>query len=203
MNRPRLVVILALSALPAAAADKAPKLTIEALQGTWASPACESVPDGKGGSMSFKRTFKFAKSTWAIDFSTYGDPACSADKKMVTVDIDGPYKLEKPSAAVPGATEARFLFAHRKATPQSDGAAGWLNSVKACGHGDWKAHATVDIDQTGCAELGAYPKKACEGEFDVIKVDGDQLFFGNRPADGNLCSKDRRPAALGKPVQKG
>lgn len=179
-------------------ADKAPKI-----DGTWASPACESMPDGKGGSMHFKRVFKIAKSGWTLDFSTYGDASCAEASKMVTVDIDGAYELGKPSAKVSGGTEARFFFAHRKATAKSDGAAGWLNSVQACGKSDWKAGQAVDIDASGCPQLGAYPKKMCAGEFDVVKRDGDDLYFGNRPADGNLCSQDRRPSELGAPVHRG
>jgi hypothetical protein len=167
------------------------------LDGTWSSPTCESTPDG---SMHFTRTFKLEKDRWAIDFSTYGDAACK--EKMVTVDIDGPLKLEKPSAKVKGATEAQFLFAHRKATPRSEGAAKWLSSVKACGKADWKAGESVDIDASGCPQLGAYPKAQCAGEFDLVKVEGDQLYFGARPADGNLCSKEKRPQALGNPVKK-
>ncbi len=168
-----------------------------AIEGTWSSPACESTPDG---SMHFTRTFKIDKGAWAIDFSTYGDAACK--EKMVTVDIDGPYKLEKPSPKVKGATEAQFLFTRRKATPKSEGAAKWLSSVKACGKADWKAGESVDIDASGCPQLGAYPKAQCAGEFDLVKVEGDQLFFGARPADGNLCSKEKRPAQLGAPVKK-
>ena len=113
------------------------------------------------------------------------------------VDIDGPYKLEKASAKVKGATEAQFLFAHRKATPKSDGAAKWLSSVKACGKADWKAGESVDIDASGCPRLGAWPKAQCAGEHDLVKVEGDHLYFGARPADGNLCSKEKRPQALG------
>jgi Adenomatosis polyposis coli down-regulated 1 len=188
------------AATSAWAGDKAAAVKLD---GNWTSPACESVPDGKGGKMFFKRAFKIAKGSWAIDFSTYGDEACSEGKKMVTVDIDGAFKLDGPSAKVPGATEAQFLFGHRKATPKSDGAAGWLTSIKACGHSDWKAGKSVDIDKEGCPELGAHPKKACAGEFDVVKVEGDDLFFGQRPADGDLCSKEKRPEALGAPVHRG
>jgi hypothetical protein len=195
-------MLFLVTASAALAADKAAKAPAVSLDGTWASPACEAVPDGKGGKMFFKRTFKIAKGSWAIDFSTYGDEGCSEDKKMVTVDIDGPFKLDGASSKVTGATEAQFLFTHRKATPRSDGAAGWLTSIKACGHADWKAGTAVDIDKEGCPALGAYPKKACTGEFDLVKVEGDDLFFGSRPADGNLCSKDKRPTALGSPVHK-
>ncbi|MFT3837564.1 MAG: hypothetical protein QM723_11265 [Myxococcaceae bacterium] len=184
-----LVVAVLLAAAPSA----------KQLEGVWSSEGgCESAPDGQGGTMHFRRTFTFDKAGWKIDFSTYGDAQCSSAAQMVSVEIDGAYKVLGPSKNALGANEAVFGFAHRKATAKSDGAAGWLNSVKACGLSDWKAGQARDIDQSGCPQLGALPKAQCpNGEYDLLKLDGDKLFFGDR-GDGNLCSEAKRPKQLGK-----
>jgi len=187
-----------LFAAPALAADKAKPAPKPDLAGTWKS-ACESVPNGQGGTMNFTRTFKNTAKTWSIDFVVYEDTACT--KKFFTAEIAGPYALGKPSAKVPGATEGEFLIASRKLTPASPDAAQMLSN--ACGGLDWEAGKAKDILKDGCKNLGMHPAATCKGENDLVKVDGKDLFFGQRPADGDLCTPAKRPTALGKtPVTK-
>jgi hypothetical protein len=50
--------------------------------------------------------------------------------------------------------------------------------------------------QTGCAGFGQYPGADCPADFDVVKRDGDDLFFGARPADNDMCTAAKRPTAL-------
>jgi hypothetical protein len=183
-----------LFATPALAGDKtAPKAAKPDIAGTWKSP-CESVPNGQGGTMNFTRTFKNTAKTWSIDFTVYGDTACT--QKFFTADISGPYKLGKASEKVPGATEGEFSIAKRQVTPHNDGAVQML--TQACGSKGWAAGKAKDITKEGCAGLGMHPSATCKGESDLVKLDGKDLFFGERPADGNLCSPEKRPTALGK-----
>jgi hypothetical protein len=52
-----------------------------------------------------------------------------------------------------------------------------------------------DVSSTGC--LWVVPVSACPQEFDLVKVDDERLFLGERPAAGrDLCREDRRPRAL-------
>jgi hypothetical protein len=76
------------------------------------------------------------------------------------------------------------------------------NGLKICGHSNWKLGKSKNIQKPGCPQLGAYPLSMCKGEYDIVKVEGQNLFFGARPADGNLCSEDRRPKELGSPLLK-
>jgi hypothetical protein len=192
-----------LTSAPALAEKKAGKHAKPDLTGSWASPACESVPNGQGGTMNFTRTFTITPARWSIDFVVFGDAACSEGAKLFTASYAGPYRLLGPSATVPGATEAEFDFAERKVLPNSEGGAGYFNGQKVCGAADWKVGQARDIQQSGCAQLGAWPLAQCAGEHDVVQVKGDALYFGDRPADQNLCSKEKRPKALGKtPVQR-
>ncbi len=48
----------------------------------------------------------------------------------------------------------------------------------------------------GCAGFGQYPGADCPADYDVVKRDGDDLFFGARPADNDMCTAAKRPAAL-------
>jgi hypothetical protein len=191
------VVLLATPALAqekkAAAKEAKPNIV-----GTWKS-TCESVPNGQGGTMNFTRTFKNTAKTWSIDFTVYGDAACT--QKFFTADISGPYTLGKASEKVAGATEGEFLITKRTVTPHNDAAVQMI--TQACGVKDLKAGKAKDLTKEGCAGLGMHPTATCKGEHDLVKLDGKNLFFGERPADGNLCTPEKRPAALGKtPVTK-
>lgn len=50
----------------------------------------------------------------------------------------------------------------------------------------------------GCEAFRIFPAADCMGEYDVVAVRGAQLFLGPRPADGFMCSEDRRPEAAGE-----
>ena len=197
-----LAQFLAVTSLAACAAAPTqpvpPPAQAAPLAGRWSSAACESSPDGKGGQLHFTRTFTITATTWAIDFSVFGDPSCAPASKLFTAAADGPYSLGAPSAAAPGATEAEFRFEHRTVTAKADGVLGWFNGAKVCGLEGWKVGDTRDVQQAGCLELGFRPAATCAGEHDLVKVDGDRLYFGARPADGDLCTApDKRPHALG------
>lgn len=190
--------VLCVLSAPAVAGEKAAKAQKPRIEGTWKS-TCESVPNGQGGTMNFTRAFKNTAKTWSIDFTVYGDAACT--QKFFSADISGPYKLGQPSDKVEGATEGEFLITSRKVTPQNEGAVQMLS--KACGGTDWAVGKAKDLTKDGCPALGMHPTATCKGENDVVKVDGKNLFFGQRPADGNLCTPEKRPTALGQtPVTK-
>ena len=51
-----------------------------------------------------------------------------------------------------------------------------------------------ETSTTGCVFLR--PVTACATDHDIVKVEGNQLFFGKRPADNDMCAPEKRPAAL-------
>ena len=156
------------------------------LAGRWRS-AC--VDPGTGQAL--RLTFDLTATTWALDYESFGDAVCAAP--MLAVRIEGPYELGGPSQAVVGAREGRFGFARKTVTPLAQGAADFL--AQACGGGTYEVGKPADL-AAGCAGLGAYPIAACAWDYDIVKRDGDRLYFGARPADNNMCSPDRRPTAL-------
>jgi hypothetical protein len=160
------------------------------LAGTWAS-ACTDPGSGQA----FRLSFDIKPTTWTLAYEVFADAACAAP--LLVVNIDGPYEITGPSNVVPTAREARFGFAHKTVTPLSDGAVGFL--PQACGGGTYVVGTPTDI-AAGCPGLGAYPIATCPADFDIVARDGDQLRFGQRPPDNNMCTADKRPTSLSQAV---
>lgn len=193
----RLTTAFAAVALAALQLGCAPTLNAR-LAGHYKSADCEAAPNGQGGQTYFTRDFTLTQTTWALDFSTYGDASCTTAQKQMVAHLEGPYGVHEAETRADGATPAEFQFSQRTITPQNAGTADYFKSSSACGATDWTANTAKDVNQSGCPAFGLYPGSQCTGEFDVVRLDdnGKKLFFGQRPADGNLCSADRRPAAV-------
>ena len=166
--------------------------TPPSLEGHWAS-ACTPSPQPDGSTQSIKLDFTNGKTDWKLDYVTFGDAACAT--RIVTVSIDGDYALTAPSATTAGAWEARFGFAHKTITPHVDGVANALTGAK-CGTGTWKVGEAEDVLTGGCPAFGQYPKAQCAADFDLVRVDGNKLHFGDRPKDNDMCTAGKRPTAL-------
>ena len=168
---------------PHSAPDAGPAVDIA---GHWQS-ACVDPGSGKA----LRLGFDITGSTWQLAYESFDDVACATP--MLTVHIDGPYAIVRPSPVVAGAFDARFAFTHKTVTPNADAAVAFL--PQACGGGTFSVGVATDIS-AGCAGLGSYPIASCPADYDLIARDGDHLQFGNRPADNNMCTEDKRPAAL-------
>jgi hypothetical protein len=142
-------------------------------------------------------TFDLTETDWTVDYAAFGDARC--EQPSLTVHIEGPYTLGEASKAVNGAREGNFGFARKFVTPHTEGAAGFL--TQACGGGTFAVGTSSDIT-AGCAGLGAYPIEQCATDHDIVHLAGNVLRFGARPADNNMCSPDKRPTALGIPLNR-
>jgi hypothetical protein len=147
------------------------------------------------GALSLDFTIEDAR--WALDYDTFGDTACAAP--FLTVHIEGAYEVIAPSPTVPDAWTARFGFDQKTVTPHGDAAVGFLAGLgDACGGpGAWTDGVARDVFASGCAMLGQYPSSRCTADYDVVSIDaGGLLHFGQRPADNDMCTEAKRPAAL-------
>jgi len=169
---------------PVAPVGSAPQLA-----GDWISP-CTSM----SATQAFVLDFDIAEETWAIDYVVYGDSTCT--NKFLTVHIEGPYEVGAASKVVAGAYDARFAFTQKTITPHSAGAAGFLESDAGCKLAGFAEGVAKDVSESGCAALGQSPIAGCPADFDLVKLDGDSLTFGSRPADNNMCTEAKRPTAL-------
>jgi hypothetical protein len=155
---------------------------------------CTPSPQADGSTQYFRLDFDLTPTEWALDYVVHGDPAC--DVPLVTVHIEGPYALERPSDAVAGAWEARFGFTSKTIRPEVDGLRDFLNSLEGCGTADFETGVAQDVYASGCAGFGQYPQASCDADYDLVRLDGDSLFFGARPADNDMCTPEKRPTAL-------
>ena len=104
----------------------------------------------------------------------------------------------KKSKSVKSALETDFAFSKKYLTALTDD----QNTLQQLGFTscNLKKGIETDITESGCsffASIKNYPK-----EFDLISLQGDKLFLGMRPADGNMGTAEKRPIALGYPLQK-
>lgn len=194
-------VVPALSALVLLAAcsgaqkvdDKPPAPDVPAITGKFTNDTCIPQPQADGTTSYLKMAFDLTPTTWAVAITTYGDEACAT--KLGTSHFDGPYTLTGPSAAVPGAFEGEFGFAHRTITPHVDGYVALMQSL-SCGKAPYAVGQPQDVLAAGCPEMGIPPAAACPKEYDLVKLDGTSLTFGKRPADNDMCAPDKRPTEL-------
>lgn len=159
--------------------------------GTWETERCV-VQERDGIQTSSRSLFVFLAREWALEFAQYSDAACTMPS--LRAFFQGRYRLTGPSSAVSGAHHADFEFSIKRLTLYDDGLLAQANRG-ACGHRAWTRGREEDVSQTGC--LWVVPVSACPQEFDLVKVDDERLFLGERPPAGqNLCREDRRARAL-------
>jgi hypothetical protein len=162
-----------------------------AITGIWQSERCE-VQERNGARTSSRSVFVFLESEWALEFTQYSDAACTAPS--LRAFFQGRYRITRTSSLAPGAHEATFGFSSKRLTLYGDGPLAQANGG-ACGARAWTRGREADVSSTGC--LWVVPVSACREEFDLVKVDGDRLLLGERPAAGaDLCREDRRARAL-------
>lgn len=164
-------------------------LTAAELVGTWSSPGCEAYPDGAGGTNYLTRTFTLTEDRWALEFTIFGDAACTFP--LFRGEVEGPYTLGAPSA-VAGATEGEFGIVSNQWTALFEDLA-VLFEDSGCGTGSWEVGVPQDVTVTGCIGV-AKPVADCPTEYDIVSLDGDSLYFGERVTD--MCVEAGRPAAL-------
>jgi hypothetical protein len=166
-------------------------ITAISIAGIWETERCV-VQERNGARTSSRSTFVFLDTEWALEFTQYADAAC--ETPSMRAFFQGRYRIGEPSSTVPGAYHANFGFSVKRLALYDDELLAQVNRG-ACGTRTWARGREEDVSSTGC--LWVVPVSACLQEFDLVKVDGDQLFLGERPAAGqDLCGEDRRARAL-------
>jgi hypothetical protein len=166
-------------------------ITAMSIAGIWESERCVvQERDGiRTGSISL---FVFLESEWALELTQYSDAACTTPS--LRAFFQGRYRIAGPSSAVSGAHRANFGFSIKRLTLYDEGLLAQANRG-VCGKGGWTRGREEDVSSTGC--LWVVPVPSCPQEFDLVKVDDDRLYLGERPAAGqDLCREDRRARAL-------
>ena len=177
----------------AGAVTKTGDTTYKTVEGRWVSAGCEP-----SGPVAIKRDFVLADKTWSLEAPIYADNDCTVP--LFTVLVGGDYKLLGPSKQAEGARKGRFFIGYRRVIPMQQSIADAMTAGE-CGNTTSVVGVATDILQTGCAPLGQESQSACPVEYDLLMRTGDELFFGERPADQRgLCSPDRQATTLTPPL---
>lgn len=196
MNTTRsLLLSLATASIALAACDSTPDIT-----GHWVSEGVETRSGANNSKLYLRRDFQTADAHSAARFDFFADEAGA--QPTVSVWLDGPYTLTEPSTAVKDAYAGNFTFSTLKITPKSADMVSYLNSSAAgtCGSKPFELNVEQDVSDTGCLTLGLDLKNK-PTEYDIVKREGDKLYYGARPTDGSgLDSPEKRPTAFQVPV---
>lgn len=163
----------------------------EDLVGTWKSASCEVGTGADGSAFYYTREFKLTGSDWTIDFTLFGDEACGY--KLSTATIAGPYELLEAVEGLEGTRQGNFSGESKSLVAYDQGMADYF-TASGCGTAAWTVGASQDVGATGCAPLGLDAIDDCPTEFDIVKLDGDNLFFGDR--SHGMCDEANRTSSL-------
>ncbi|MEO1438104.1 MAG: hypothetical protein AAFV80_21355 [Bacteroidota bacterium] len=168
------------------------KNQLENLSGTYEDPS----PYPYGAAFG-KRTFTFESGTWTLDFKLGLDP--KLEFPVFRFRTHGRYEVLDPSTTVEGAFNALFYEDQKFLTLLTDHPE--LITAFGLDQCALTPHIEQNISKHDCALWAAV--ESCHEDHDLLMVDeAGLLYFGIRPADNNMCSPDRRPAALTPGVKK-
>jgi hypothetical protein len=192
MRRIIVLVLIALVVVPVAVSGcgKTAKVS-RTLVGRWTSTEREYMPNPDGSVYYVIRDYTFTGDAFRFVKTIYGDPY--SDIVFFVATLDGTYEIAGESKAVPGAFEIDLAFSKVTMVPESLAFVD-IFMRSGCGDGMWGLDVPQDVSKTGCLtfrSIDAYPK-----EYDIIKIEGDSLFFGKPPEDGDMGSSKKRPAHL-------
>ena len=149
------------------------------ITGQWQSVAPEAM-----GEVHATRAFTFGATDWSVVFNAYGDAA--AQVPLFTLDVGGVYVIGGPSAAVPGANDAIFPATRRQITAQSAAGVAMFGAMGCT----LQQGVALPLTDAGCGFVPGLMQAM--GEYDLVRIDGGQLFLGDRAGDLTKA----RPAAL-------
>lgn len=184
LNR-MIALSLCLAAGAASAGDWAGPEALATLEGTWESPAAEPWYGGWG-----TREFVFRDGQWTLTFTHALDPAMTL--RTFQFRTGGGYEVRE-AAAVDGAFHTVFDEDWKHLTLLTPDAG--LAAAMGMGECGLVPNLEADISATGCA--GWRPVELCGEDHDLFAMTAEGgLHFGVRPADNDMCTADRLPAAL-------
>jgi hypothetical protein len=169
------------------------------ITGKWESIRPEVRPNPWGGKYFLRRYFHNTPTEAHGTLVFYTDETCTA--KNITVEVIGPYHFLQPSSIVAGAVETNFEFTTIAVTPHSQAMVEMLNGMPADYLQTWKANTRQQVNQPGQGIMGMVIGEY--KEYDLTKVDGDLLYYGERPADGSAPDTPaKRATSLQVPLKK-
>lgn len=140
------------------------------LQGDW-----ESVASEASGPIYATRAFHFEDDRWKVVFHAYADAGRNAP--LFTLNVGGLFTLGNKSETVPDAYEGIFPARYRHITADSDAGVDFFAGM-GCTLLKGEEH---ELTTKGCGFIPGLMQAM--GEYDLVSVKGEQLFFGDRSGD--------------------
>ena len=183
--------------------NKLDQIAMKSIQGAfigkWESIANETRPNPWGGQYNLKRYFENTPSEAHARLVFYTDATYS--DLNITVEVIGPYYFLRPSTKVPGAIETDFEFHRIAVTPHSPAMVDMLNGTPAEYLKTWTPGLRQEVSTKGQSIMGMVI--GTYKEYDLVKVEDDKLYYGERPADGSAPdSPEKRAESLQVPLKK-
>ncbi len=161
--------------------------------GRWKSESCETL-QANGQTNYLTRDFIVSDRRWWLEFTIHADKDCK--NPLFSSRINGPYTLLGFSKDVPAATQGNFSYTSIQFIAHTEDFAKTFTQSQ-CGTKPWVVGVPQEVGGTGC--IGVAPKIAdCPTDHDIVKIEGDKLFFGTRETD--MCKPEGRPKKLNVPV---
>lgn len=181
----------------------------EDMSGNWQSPVIESIENPDGSLMYIKREAIFVDDNWDIFLRAFLDE--EGKKPFFTIHAKGNYVIGDEFTDYPGAVTIDFHNRARYVTAHQRSMTDMLNETSPF-DGEWMLDLERDVSLTGCILVPSI--EICPVEYDIIKVDGDKIYFGDFTSeqkedikkfaegpdktseDNGVCSADNRPRQL-------
>ncbi|NEQ55757.1 MAG: hypothetical protein F6K11_37590, partial [Leptolyngbya sp. SIO3F4] len=144
-----------------------------------------------------QRVFTFDKGSWTLEFTLGLDP--KLDDQVFQFRTYGTYRIVDASNIVENAFNAEFGEDKKFITLKTDDP----RLIRAFGFSSCGLTPFVekDISEDGCSLWK--PVSECPTDFDLLSLDENGLlYFGQRPADNDMCSAKKRPTSLTPAVTK-
>lgn len=149
------------------------------IDGHWISES----PEAQGGVFA-TREFQIEGDRWSVIFHAFADRAAS--QPLFRIDVAGVYVIGGPSATVDGAHEGIFPAIRRDLTALSAAGVTMLAGIGCTVEEGVVKHLVNEA----CGFLP--PLMQAMGEYDLVSLQEDRLYFGDR--SGDLTKS--RPTAL-------
>ena len=179
-----LAVSAACTAVPALAGSP-DAAALQALHGTYVSPTVEEWYGGFG-----TREFVFADGRWSLIFTHALDPQMTM--RTFQFRTGGAYRVGEASQIVEGAYNTVFDEDWKHVTLLTD----VPEIVAGMGMADCGLTVNLETDISGSGCAAWQPVAVCGEDHDLLALSNEGLHFGQRPADNDMCTADKRPTAL-------
>jgi hypothetical protein len=158
--------------------------------GTWAFSCRELFP---GAGLYFAGTNTTTASDWEIRLA-FSATAGGCAAPIMSFRAHGPLTVGDPVEVPAGATAIDFIVTARYLTLHDEAARGVLATL-GCDASGFALGAEVNLNAMGCGGFAA-SLQACPADYDIFTIEGDTLYIGKRPAQGDICAPERRPTEL-------